>query len=435
MTPDLPLSEVPIEPITNGVHPATWTAPEIASLNVLERPEQVDRALLWRRHEAQRERLVELARERLSNPNALDPTALTVGFARRFATYKRATLLLTDPKRLDYLMHQIGRPVQFLFAGKAHPRDEAGKAFLASITRAAEEPHLRGRFVFLSDYDMALAQALTAGCDVWLNTPERPREASGTSGMKAALNGVLNLSVPDGWWDEAPQDTAGFTIGPPTDHAPDEVIAAALYEALETRVLPLFYERDASGLPQRWIDKMLVSASALGRAFSSDRMVSQYIESCYLPGGARRRGLKEDNRERLRHLVEWKRRLLELWPGVRFVSWEALPDPRTLAAGERFAIEARLELAGLNAGDVAVELFEGPLEPDGTLESGYAVTLLPSGADEPAAVFRGEHSRPAHDGIGWALRVRPSHPDLASSETGLARWFGAKPREGTAYGS
>ena len=270
---------------------------------------------------------------------------------------------------------------------------------------------------------------------MWLNTPERPREASGTSGMKAALNGVLNLSVSDGWWDEAPQDEAGFTIGPAIDHAADELVAAALYEALETRVLPLFYERDGAGLPQRWIDKMLVSASALGRAFSSDRMVSQYIASCYLPGAARRRGLKEGNRERLRVLVEWKRRLAELWPGVRFVSWETRPDPRTLAAGERFAIEARLDLAGLQTEDVSVELFEGPLEPDGTLDSGYAVPLLPSGADGTAAVFRGEHSRPEHDGIGWALRLRPFQHDLAPNETGLARWSGLKPREGTAYGS
>jgi starch phosphorylase len=254
--------------------------------------------------------------------------------------------------------------------------------------------------------------------------------------MKAALNGVLNLSVLDGWWDEAPQDGAGFTIGPATDHAPDEVIAASLYEALESRVLPLFYERDGAGLPQRWIDKMLVSASVLGRAFSSDRMVSEYVENCYLPGGARRRDLKEGNRERLRRLVEWKRRLLELWPGVRFLSWEARPDPDKLAAGERFEIEARFDLAGLGAEDVSVELFEGPLEPDGTLESGYAVTLFPDVADTTAAVFRGEHSRPEHSGLGWALRVRPFHPDLAySNETGLVLWFGRKPREGTAYGS
>jgi starch phosphorylase len=436
VTPDLPLSEVPIEPITNGVHPLTWTAPEMASSNAFERPEQVDRAVYWRRHEAERARLVELARERLADPAVLDPNALTIGFARRFATYKRATLLLNHPRRLDYLLHQVGRPVQFVFAGKAHPRDEAGKAFLAEITRAAQEPNFKGRFVFLADYDMALARALTAGCDVWLNTPERPREASGTSGMKAALNGVLNLSVLDGWWDEAPREEAGFSIGPAEDGAPDEVIASALYEALEARILPLFYERDSAGLPQGWIDKMLVSASSLGRAFSSDRMVTEYLEQCYVPGAARRRNLKADNRERLRHLVAWKRRLAALWPGVRFQSFQAEPDPATLVAGDRFQIEARLDLASLATDDVRVELFEGPLERDGSLESGYAVALAPSGADGSSLVFRGEHSRPAHPGIGWALRVRPFHQDLAhTNETGLVLWSGTRPREGTAYGS
>ncbi|MGH9400012.1 MAG: alpha-glucan family phosphorylase [Thermoanaerobaculia bacterium] len=436
VTPDLPLSEVPIDPITNGVHPATWTAPEIAALGVFDRPEQADRAQLWRRHEVLRARLVELVRERLGAPSILDPSALTIGFARRFATYKRATLLLKEPRRLDYLLHQIGRPVQFLFAGKAHPRDETGKEFLAAVTRAAEEPAFAGRLVFIPDYDMALARALTAGCDVWLNTPERPREASGTSGMKAALNGVLNLSVLDGWWDEAPHDEAGFAIGPDRDHASDEEIAAALYETLEQRVLPLFFERDAAGLPQRWIDKMLVSASRLGRAFSSDRMVGEYLETCYVPAAARRRDLKEGNRERLRRLVEWKQRLAQLWPCVRFESFAARPDPAGLAAGGRFEIEARLTLSGLAAADVKVELFEGPLEAGGALESGYAVELAPSGMEGAAVLFRGEHSRPEHPGIGWALRARPFHPDLAhGNETGLALWSGRQSREGTAYGS
>ena len=449
VTPDLPLSEVPIEPITNGVHPGTWTAPEIASLGVLDRPERADRGELWRRHETLRARLVDLARERLSAERAkagardedveaarlvLDPKALTIGFARRFATYKRATLLLKEPKRLDYLLHQIGRPVQFVFAGKAHPLDEPGKAFLAEITRASEHPEFRGRFVFLSDYDMALARALTAGCDVWLNTPERPREASGTSGMKAAVNGVLNLSVLDGWWDEAPHDEAGFVVGQPRDRVPEEEVVPALYEALETQVLPLFYERGADGLPHRWIDKMLVSASLLGRMFSSDRMVTEYLEQAYVPGAARRRDLKADNRERLKRLVEWKRRLLSSWPNARFGGVETRPDPSGLAPGDRFEVEARLDLAGLDPEEVRVELFEGPLEADGTLESGYPVALSPAERAGASAVFRGAHSRPAHAGIGWAVRATPFHPDLAQpNETGLMLWAGSRPREGVPY--
>ena len=343
--------------------------------------------------------------------------------------------MLRQPKRLAYLLHQIGRPVQFVFAGKAHPRDDAGKAFLAEITAAAERPELAGRFVFLSDYDMALARTLTAGCDVWLNTPERPREASGTSGMKAASNGVLNLSVLDGWWDEAPYDAAGFAIGPARDHAADDEIAEALYEALETRVLPLFWERGADGLPHRWIDKMLVSCSTLARQFSSDRMVTEYLEQAYVPGATRRRDLKADNRERLRRLVEWKARLGAGWPSVRFVSATASPEPSTLLPGERYEVEAALDLADLSPEDVRVELFEGPLEADGTLESGYAVALRLVSREGPQAVYRAEHSRPAHGGIGWAVRARPSHPDLVEpNETGLILWAGERPREATPYG-
>ena len=315
VTPDLPLAEVPIRPITNGVHPPTWTAPEIAATGVAERPEAVDRAELWKTHETLRGRLVALCREKIAEERRkrglreeeideaariLDPRALTIGFARRFATYKRATLLFRDPKRLEYLLHQLGRPVQMLFAGKAHPRDEDGKEFLRTVAQASERPEFKGRVVFLPDYDMAMARALVAGCDVWLNTPERPREASGTSGMKAAMNGVLNLSVLDGWWDEAPHDEAGFVVGEARDHVPDEEVAQSLFDAFEQRVLPMFFDRDVAGLPNRWIDRMVVAASRVAKAFSSDRMVAEYLEQCYVPGAFRRRALKDNDRARLK---------------------------------------------------------------------------------------------------------------------------------------
>jgi len=451
VTPDLPLSEVPISPITNGVHLATWTDPEIAGVRAFEAPEQVDRAELWRRHEALRARLVGEVRERMAADlerrgareeeiaqarAALDPGALTIGFARRFATYKRATLFLKDPRRLDYLLHQLERPVQFLFAGKSHPRDEAGKQFLTTIARAALQPEFRGRLVLLEDYDMALARSLVAGCDVWLNTPERPREASGTSGMKAAVNGALNLSVLDGWWDEAPHDEAGFVVGPGRDGVSDDETAEALYDTLETRVLPLFFRRDAAGLPQGWIDKMLAAASRVGRQFSAERMVTEYLEQAYVPGAERRRALKDNDRERLRRLVAWKARLSGAWPAVRFATVTASPDPATLAPGGVFEIEAALDLGGLEPADVRVEFFEGPLEADGTMESGYAVVLSPSARSGGSSVFRGSHSRPSHGGIGWAVRVRPFHADLAhANETGLALWSGGRSREGTPYGA
>jgi glycogen phosphorylase len=448
VTPELPLSEVPIRPITNGVHAPTWTAPEIAATAVSEKPDAVDRGQLWTAHEALRARLVTACREKLVEEKkrrgareeeiaaaglVLDPKALTIGFARRFATYKRATLLFRESKRLEYLLHQLGRPVQILFAGKAHPKDEAAKEFLRTVANAAERPELQGRVVFLPDYDMALARTLVAGCDVWLNTPERPREASGTSGMKAAMNGVLNLSVLDGWWDEAPHDEAGFVVGEAKDQASDDEIVRALYDALEQRVLPMFFDRDGAGLPQRWIDRMIVAASRVAREFSSERMVSDYLEQCYVPGAFHRRAMTEGDRTPLKRLVAWKERVRAAWPSVEFESVAVQPDPSTLPTAAPFDVVARVRLGPLEASDVSVELFEGPLEPDGLLESGTATRLEPVAREDEVGVFRAAHRKPSGGSLGFTVRVRPSHSDLANpNETGLVLWWG-RSREARRY--
>jgi starch phosphorylase len=301
LLPELADVDVRIRSITNGVHRATWTDPEIAMLRLGENPSPAAKVELWKTHEHLRGRLVSFCRDRLTEwkrrvgaPEAeieaagrvLDPNALTVGFARRFASYKRATLLFSDPERLKRLMDM--HALQFVFAGKAHPQDEPGKEILREVVRRAESPEFRGRVVFLPEYDMGIARALVAGCDVWLNNPIRPHEASGTSGMKSAMNGGLNLSVLDGWWDEAPYEEAGFVIGEAADEAVGESAAAALYEALEEKVVPLFADRDDHGIPWRWIEKMVFSATRIARLFSSDRMVTEYLELCYLPAAERR---------------------------------------------------------------------------------------------------------------------------------------------------
>ena len=313
LLPELADEDVRIRAITNGVHRATWTDPDIASLSLIENPRAVDPAAFWRLHERLRERLVARCRRRLADERRregaspedvqavesfLDPRALTIGFARRFATYKRATLLFRDPERLRRVLH--GGPVQILFAGKAHPRDEPGKELLRAVSHYAELADFRGRVVLLPDYDMGLARDLVAGCDVWLNNPIRPHEASGTSGMKAAMNGVLNLSVLDGWWDEAPHDETGFVIGASNDEESDDQVAASLYQTLEQQVLPLFSSRDAEGVPGGWVAKMMDSARRIGRYFSSERMVTEYLELCYVPAAERKVSLLEDRRERLR---------------------------------------------------------------------------------------------------------------------------------------
>ncbi|HSD71744.1 MAG TPA: alpha-glucan family phosphorylase [Thermoanaerobaculia bacterium] len=301
LLPELADVDVRIQAITNGVHRETWTDPEIAMLRLPDDPSREARVELWRTHESLRARLVEFSRQRqtawkraVGAPEGeieaagrvLDPEAMTIGFARRFATYKQATLVFSDPERLKRLLDS--RPIQIVFAGKAHPLDDPAKELLRDVVRWAESPEFRGRVVFLPEYDMGVARALVAGCDVWLNNPIRPHEASGTSGMKAAMNGGLNFSVLDGWWDEAPHDEAGFAIGEATDESVGEPAANALYDALEQQVVPLFFERDENGIPWGWIEKMVFAATRIARRFSSDRMVTEYLELCYLPAAERR---------------------------------------------------------------------------------------------------------------------------------------------------
>ena len=270
LLPELADEDIRIRAITNGVHRMTWTDPEVAKLPLVDDPDVADRAALWGVHEKLRARLVEIARRNLTKlrreqgaspeeieeaSRVLDPAAMTIGFAKRFTTYKRPGLIFRDPERLARILES--RPVQILFGGKAHPHDDPGKQVLREVEQFSRRAGFRGRVVLLSDYDMGLARAMVSGCDVWLNNPIRPREACGTLGMKAAMNGVLNLSVLDGWWDEAPYEETGFTIGPATEDLPDDQTAAALYEVLEQQVLPLFFDRNEQGLPIAWIEKMI----------------------------------------------------------------------------------------------------------------------------------------------------------------------------------
>ena len=316
--PSLPLEEVPIRHVTNGVHPRTWIthdvvdlldryfgpafAEEPTNLAIWDRIDRVSDEELWRTHERRRERLVAFARQRLRQQlerrgatnselarkaNALSPYTLTICFARRFATYKRADLLLLGPRAARAPAHRPERPIQMIFAGKAHPHDLAGKEIIKRIVHFAGDPRVASRIVFLEDYDMTMARYLVSGSDVWLNTPRRPLEASGTSGMKAAVNGVLNLSILDGWWDEAYAPDMGWAIGRGEeyeDHAlQDEVEGKALYDLLEREIIPLFYQRGMDGLPREWIRKMKASMRQVGGTFSSHRMLLEYPERFYAP--------------------------------------------------------------------------------------------------------------------------------------------------------
>jgi starch phosphorylase len=289
--PDLPVDEVPIGSITNGVHGRTWISDELEELlgytaPRFERALELDDEVIWSAHRAAKERMLEFI-SRTRGAAGLDPDVLTIGFARRFATYKRAGLLLSQPERLARLLSAPDRPLQILVAGKAHPADEGGKSMIRRMVDFARDPATAGRVVFLEDYEMTLARRLVQGVDVWLNTPRRPMEASGTSGMKAALNGVLNCSILDGWWAEAYTPAVGFAIGDhdvqATEEAQDLADAEALFAVLEQQVVPAYYERDERNLPTRWIEMMRHSIAELGAQFSTNRMVREYVERLYLP--------------------------------------------------------------------------------------------------------------------------------------------------------
>ncbi len=290
--PDRRVDEVPITSVTNGVHQRTWISGELEGLlgdtdPQFERAREVPAEELWAAHCSAKQRLLDFV-VATRDARALDPDVLTIGFARRFATYKRASLLFTRPERLAQLLADPERPIQVLLAGKAHPADEGGKDVIQQVVDFAREPAAAGRVVFLEDYEMTLARRLVQGVDVWLNTPRRPLEASGTSGMKAALNGVLNCSILDGWWAEAYSPACGFAIEGrgeevATEAEQNEADAEALYAVLEEQVLPAYYERDAAGLPQHWIALMRESIAELGPRFGTARMVAEYVERLYLP--------------------------------------------------------------------------------------------------------------------------------------------------------
>jgi glycogen phosphorylase len=290
--PERRVDQVPITSITNGVHQRTWISGELERLlgdtdPQFERARELESADLWAAHRGAKERLLGFVAD-TRGARQLDPDVLTIGFARRFATYKRAGLLFSDPDRLAKLLVDTERPIQVLVAGKAHPADEDGKDMIELVVEFARETTAAGRVVFLEDYEMTLARRLVQGVDVWLNTPRRPFEASGTSGMKAALNGILNCSILDGWWAEAYSPACGFAIEGATEEGAteaeqDEADARALYAVLEEQVLPAYYERDEAGLPQRWIALMRESIAELGPRFGTARMVAEYVERFYLP--------------------------------------------------------------------------------------------------------------------------------------------------------
>jgi starch phosphorylase len=470
--PGVPEDEVPIGHVTNGVHFRSWISLEMNQLydrylgpkwreehgdpKIWQRVESIPGEELWRTHERRRLRLVGYARRKLraqlikrgasqadidAADEVLDPDALTIGFARRFATYKRATMVLRDVERLSRILNDTDRPVQIVFAGKAHPRDDAGKQFIQKVVQLAQRRDLRRRLVFLEDYDMGVARYLVQGADIWLNTPIRPQEASGTSGMKALANGAINLSTLDGWWDEAWQaaDAGNYFIGwaigrgesYDNQEYQDEVEATALYELLDREIVPTFYERGADGVPRRWIAHMKSTVAHLCPVFNMQRVVRQYTSDFYVTAHDRYETLAADGGARARGLAAWVVRVRAGWPQVRVESVET-PADSELPVGSKIQVRARVRLGPLAPRDVAVELYVGRLDARGEIVDGVALPMEPAHSEGGVSVFEAAAVPVSHSGLmGYTVRVLPFHPDESTALLpGLITW--AEPKTGAA---
>jgi starch phosphorylase len=432
--------EVPIGSVTNGVHGATWEACEVtalvgdAALGGTHAPrEPVSGEMLWELRGALRSRLVAEVRRRVreawlqrgaSTPelgwtdHVFDPEVLTVGFARRVPTYKRLTLMLRDRDRLRDLLLDPHRPVQLVVAGKSHPADDAGKALIQEIIRFADDPAVRHRIVFLPDYDMSMARYLYWGCDVWLNNPLRPLEASGTSGMKSALNGGLNLSIRDGWWDELYDGANGWAI-PTADGIEDPVKrddleANALYELLATQVAPAFYER-TDGVPVRWVELVRHTLTTLRPQVQATRMVREYVEDWYAPAARAAARIGEDAFRPAKELAAYRTRLNAAWSQVRITGVDASGLPDTPEVGAPMTVRAAVQLGGLNPQDVTVEAVVGRVGETDDLADAVTVAMEHVGeADGMGERFESVVKLP-HAGLtGYTVRVLPAHPQLAS---------------------
>ena len=397
---------------------------------------------LWRTHERHRERLVAFARQKLRDqlirsraPAAeieytreiLNPEILTIGFARRFPTYKRATLLFQDPDRLEEILNRPERPVQIIFSGKAHPHDHEGKLLIQEICRFAAQDRFRHRIVFIENYDICVARYLVAGVDVWLNNPLPPQEASGTSGMKVAANGGLNLSILDGWWAEAQPLGGGWTIGDGKVYDDrkfqDQVDAEAIYDLLEKEIVPLFYDRGRDTIPHRWVARMKLTMRNLAPIFNTKRMVSEYASQCYFPVHRRWNVLNLDDVQRGRALAHWKGCLQEHWSRIKIKGVEDEPVSE-IGVGEELTVKSYVDLTALSPDDVSVQIYYGTLNEHDEIEAEGIVQMQHQRQlNDGTHLFEGTISSHKTGLHGYTVRILPHHDDLHNPhELALIHW-------------
>jgi len=455
--PSYPEDEVPVDSVTNGIHTLTWVSHRMArlfdrhlSLDWRRQPDKaevwqhihsVPDEELWQAIEDQRGTLVRFIRRRFSHvateetggrpefglaSNLLDPRILTIGFARRFATYKRGSLMLSDRERLRRILFHPERPVQIVIAGKAHPNDDAGKKIIQDLVNFIAHDGGRGRMIFVEDYDMQVARALVQGVDLWLNNPRRPYEASGTSGMKVVPNGGLNVSILDGWWDEGYEAGLGWAIGDRNDYGDsghqDWLDSRALYQLLENDITPTFYHRVDNGVPRDWIRMVKSSIANLAPMFSTSRMVAEYATKFYIPASNTYRRLEENGLERAKEVLAWRDRVHESWPKVRIASVEDTAGISN-TIGHEFSVVATVELGALTDLDVRVQAVVGKVGPNREITNGRVEDLAFQEATPAGFKFSGSILCDAAGYQGYTIRVVPQHEDVSvESEMKLVCW-------------
>lgn len=455
--PGIPEDEIPISHITNGIHINSWLSIENTHLferyigpewylnswdtEASNRIDEIYDEELWRAHEMSRSRLIRTCRELLAiqygKRNApksiisdvdstLDQDVLTISFARRFATYKRADLLFKDPERLEALINSDTHPIQLIFAGKAHPRDNEGKELIKKISQFCHRPSVRHRVVFLEDYDTNIARHLVQGSDVWLNTPRRPLEACGTSGMKAAINGVLNFSVLDGWWCEGYSDDRGWAIGRGEDYQDhayqDSVESHALYNILEDDIIPSFYDKKIGGIPNRWVKMMKASIKMILNHFGAHQMVNKYEKMFYLPAIDQYRSILLNNAEIAKILFEQRKRLNKLWTHIKVKSPVRVTDgPYTV--GETLHLKSEVFLGELLPNEVVVELYYGSLKSIDSVSSSQTVQMTAMEDRGNGHYMYGcTLTCKATGRYGFTVRVTPRGDDFIKYSPGLITW-------------
>lgn len=443
--PGIPFKEIPIDYVTNGIHTESHLSGEMhdllyrylgdkfldnqADADVWEGIEEIPDEELWRTHERRRERLVAFARKRLKKQlidkgfssseieaakEVLDPAALTIGFARRFATYKRATLLFRDEEKLEQILGNPERPTQIIIAGKAHPQDVEGKKLIQEISEIAKKPQFRKKIVFIENYDMNVARYMVEGCDIWLNNPRRPYEASGTSGMKLIANGGLNLSILDGWWDEGYHHTLGWSIGQGEDYEDhdyqDEVEARLIIEKLESEIQPIFYRRGSDSLPREWIRMMKNSMKNLGPVYNTHRMVIEYTQKFYHNSLERRKRLIKNEWEEVKSFTIWKSNLIKNWNKIKFLNINDTNKDNEFKVGEDYSLSTHIDLGGLKPEDVKVQVCYGPADSKG-VDNGYVISDLKEVKEKENGTYEynGNIDCIETGNIGYAVRVVPNH--------------------------